>query len=125
MQLNRFLVFQFHLFKRKKKTNILVCVTFAMKKQPLESILKKRCSFLLADDTDILLDFLVLEKLKTKRCRVDSCRSSIFKKNWKRKSGKFDCPIHQIKKCRKRKDSLGLNSFYINEREQATRCANN
>ena len=53
-----------------------------MKKQPLENILEKRCSFSLADiDSQIFIDFLVLEKRKTERCRVDSCRSSIFEKD--------------------------------------------
>ena len=45
-----------------------------MKKQPF--ILGRRCSFLLAD-IGMFIDFLVLEKKKTKICRVDSCRSSI------------------------------------------------
>ena len=49
-----------------------------MKKQPF--ILEKKCSFLLAD-IGIFIDFLVLEKKKTKMCSADSCRSSIFKKD--------------------------------------------
>ena len=55
----------------------------------------KRCSFLLAD-IGIFIDFLVLEKKKTKICSVDSCRSLIFKKdeeknlkNWKTVPFKF------------------------------------
>ena len=96
-----------------------------MKKQPLESILERRCSFLLVDDTDIFLDFLVLERWKTKRCRVDSCRSSIFKKYQEKQSRKFDCPVHQTKKCRKRQDSFEVSGFYIHRKEHAKRCASN
>ena len=112
------------LSRRKDKTNVLVCVTFIMKKQPLESILEKRCSFLLAD-TDIFIDFLVLEKRKTERCTVGSCSSSIFKKDQGKQYEKNDCPVHQFKKCRKRQDSFGLCSFYIHGKERAERCASN
>ena len=56
----------------------MVCATFIISKQPF--ILEKRCSFLLAD-IGIFIDFLVLEKKKTKMCSADSCRSSIFKKD--------------------------------------------
>ena len=96
-----------------------------MKKQPLESILEKRCSFLLAD-IDIFIEFFFfLEKRKTEGCRVDSCRSSIFKKDQEKQYEKNDCPVHQIKKCRKRQDSFGLCSFYIHGKERAERCASN
>ena len=78
--------------KREEKT-VLVCPTFIMKRQPF--ILEKRCSFLLAD-IGMFIDFLVLEKIKTKMCSVVSCRSSIFKKDEEKQSEKFDCPIHQI-----------------------------
>ena len=40
----------------------------------------KKVFFLLVD-IGIFIDFLVLEKKKTKMCSVDSCRSSIFKKD--------------------------------------------
>ena len=79
-----------------------------MKKQPF--ILEKRCSFLLVD-IGIFIDFLVLEKQKTKMCSSDSCRSSIFKKDQEKQSTKFDCPIIQIKKCKKRLDSFRVCSF--------------
>ena len=49
--------------------NAVVCETFIMKKQPF--ILEKRCSFFLAD-IGIFIDFLVLEKKKTKMCSVES-----------------------------------------------------
>ena len=62
----------------------------------------KKCSFLLGD-IGIFIDFLVLEKKKTKMCSVDSCRSSIFKKDQEKQSEKFDCPVHQIQKCKKDK----------------------
>ena len=58
----------------EEKANVLVCETFITKKQPF--ILEKRCSFLLAD-IGIFIDFLVLEKKKTKMCSVDSCKSFI------------------------------------------------
>ena len=58
--------------------HVMVCATFIMKKHYF--ILEKRCSFLLAD-IGIFIDFLVLEKKKTKMCRVDNCRSSIFNKD--------------------------------------------
>ena len=73
--------------------------TFIMKKEPF--ILENRCSFLLADIV-IFIDFLVSENKKTKMCSVDSCRSSIFKKDEEKQSKKFDCPVHQIPKCKKK-----------------------
>ena len=66
--------------KRKEKTNVLVCVTFMLKRQLLKGILEKRCSFLLAE-IYIFIDFIVLEKSKNKSCRTDSCRSSVFKRS--------------------------------------------
>ena len=54
-------------------------------------------------DIGIFIDFLVLEKKKTKMCSVNSCRSSIFKKDQEKQSEKFDCPVHQIQKCKKDK----------------------
>ena len=89
--------------RRKEKTNVLVCATFIMKKQPF--ILEKRCSFLLAD-IGIFIDFLVLEKKKTKMCSVDSCKSSTFKKDEEKQSEKIDCPVHQIQKCKKKNKIL-------------------
>ena len=86
--------------RRKEKTNVLVCATFTMTKQPF--ILGKRCSFLLVD-IGIFIDFFVLEKKKTKMCSVDRCRSSIFKKGQEKQSAKFDCPVHQIKMSKKDK----------------------
>ena len=65
-------------------------------------ILEKRWIFLLAD-IGIFIDFLVLEKRKTKMCSADSCRSSILKKEQEKQSKKLDCPVHQIKKCKKDK----------------------
>ena len=57
-------------------------------------------------DIDIFIEFFILEKKKTKMCSVDSCRSSIFKKAQEKQPEKFDCPVNQIKKCKKRQDSL-------------------
>ena len=63
-----------------------------MKKQP----------FILAD-IGIFIDFLVLEKKKTKMCSVDNWKSSILKKDEEKQSEKIDCPVHQIQKCKKNK----------------------
>ena len=93
-----------------------------MKKQPF--ILQKRSSFLLAD-VDIFIDFLVLEKKKTKMCSVDSCRSSIFKKDEEKQSEKFDCIVHQFQKCKKRQDSFRVCNFYIQGKAHTERCASN
>ena len=71
-----------------------------MKKQPF--ILEKRCSFLLAD-IGTFIDFLILEKKKTKMCSVDSCKSSIFKKDEEKQSEKIDCAVHQFKSAKKNK----------------------
>ena len=54
-------------------------------------------------DIDIFTEFFILKKKKTKMCSVDSCRSSIFKKDQEKQSEKFDCPVHQIQKCKKDK----------------------
>ena len=108
--------------RRKEKTNVLVCATFIMKKQPF--ILEKRCSFLLAD-IGIFIDFLVLEKKKTKMCSVDSCRSSIFQRDKEKQSAKLYCPVHQIKKCKKRQDSFRVYSFYNHTKAHTERCASN
>ena len=94
-------------FIQKEEKNVLVCATFIMKKQPF--ILEKRCSFLLAD-FGIFIDFLVLEKEKTKMCSVDSCRPSIFKKD----SKNLIAPFIQLKSAKK--DNILLEcvcSFYI------------
>ena len=61
----------------------------------------KKGVFLLAD-IGMLVYFLVLEKKKTKMCSADHCRPSIFKKDQEKHSEKFYCPIHQIKKCKKK-----------------------
>ena len=87
------------LSRREEETNVLVCATFIMKKEPF--ILEKLCSFLLAD-IGIFIDFLVSEKKKIKMCGVDSCRSFIFKKDEEKQSEKFHCPVHQIQKCKKK-----------------------
>ena len=108
--------------RRKEKTNVLVCATFTMTKQPF--ILGKRCSFLLVD-IGIFIDFFVLEKKKTKMCSVDRCRSSIFKKGQEKQSAKFDCPVHQIKMSKKRQDSFRVCSFYIRSKAHTERCASN
>ena len=105
--------------RSKEKTNVLVCATFIMKKQPF--ILEKRCSFLLAD-IGIFIDFLVLEKKKTKMCSFDKCRSSIFKNDQEKQPKKFDCPVHQIKKCKKRQDSFRVCSFYIHGKAHTEKC---
>ena len=93
-----------------------------MKKQSF--ILEKRCSFLLFD-IGIFIDLLVLEKKKTKMHSVDSCRSSIFKKDREEESAKFDCPVHQIKKCKKKQDPFRVCSFYIHSKVHTERCASN
>ena len=104
---------------RKEQTNVLVCATFIMKKQPF--ILEKRCSFLVAY-IDIFIDFLFLEKKKLKTCSVDSYKSSIFKKDDKKQSKKLDCPVHQIQKCKKRQNSFTVYSFYIHGKAHTERC---
>ena len=73
------------------------------------AIPEKSCSFLLAD-IGILIDFLIVEKKKTKTCSADSCRSTIFKKEQEKQSEKFDYPAHQIKKCKKRQECLASTS---------------
>ena len=93
-----------------------------MKKQSFT--LEKRCSFLLTE-IGIFIDFLFLEKRKTKMCSVDSCRSSIFKKEQEKQSEKFDCPVHQIKKCKKRQDYFRVFSFYIHGKAHPERSASN
>ena len=86
-------------------------------------ILEKRWIFLLAD-IGIFIDFLVLEKRKTKMCSADSCRSSILKQEQEKQSKKLDCPVHQIKKCKKkRQDSFRVCSFYIHGKAHTERCA--
>ena len=106
--------------RRKEKTNVSVCATFTMKKQPF--ILEKWCSFLLVDN-DIFIDFLVLEQKKAKMCSVDRCRSCIFKIDHEKQSSKFDCRVHQIKSCKKRKDSFRVCSFYIHSKAHTETCA--
>ena len=91
-----------------------------MKKQRF--ILEKRCSISLAD-IGIFIDFLVLEKKKTKLCSVDNCRSSIFKKDKEKQSEKFDYPVHQIQTCKKRQDPFRVCSFYIHGKAHTERCA--
>ena len=71
-----------------------------MKKQPF--ILEKRCSFLLAD-FGIFIDFLVSEKKKTKMCRVDSCRSSIFKKDKRNNPKNLIVPFIKFQSAKKDK----------------------
>ena len=92
-----------------------------MKKQPftLETI----CSFLLADIGICIV--AVLEKKKPNKCRVDSCRSSTFKKDQEKQSEKFDCPVHQFKKCKKRQVSFRVCSFYMHGKAHTERCASN
>ena len=74
-----------------------------MNKEPF--IPEKRRSFLLADIA-IFIDFLVLEKKKTKMCSIDSCKPSIFKKDEEKQSKKTDCPVNQIQKCKKKNKIL-------------------
>ena len=122
LQINLPVVFKPANFIQKGKTNVLVCATFIMKKQPF--ILEKKCSFQLAD-VGIFLDFLLLEKKKIKTCSVDSCTSSICKKDQENQSEKFDCPIHQIKKCKKRQDSFRECSFYIHSKAHTAKLCSN
>ena len=89
-----------------------------MKKQPF--ILEKRCSFLLVD-IGIFIDFLVLEKKKTKMCRGLPSSKKMKRNNPKN----FDCPVHQIQKCKKRQDSFRVCSFYIHGKAHTERCASN
>ena len=56
---------------------------------------------------------------------IYSCRSSIFQKDQEKQYKKNDCPVRQVKKCRKRHGSFGLCSFYIHGKERAERCASN
>ena len=61
----------------------------------------------------IFIDFLVLEKKKTKMCSFDNCRSSIFKNDPEKQPEKLDFPVHQIKNYKKRQNSFRVCSFYI------------
>ena len=61
----------------------------------------------------------------TKMCSVDSYRSFIFKKDQEKQSEKFDCRVHQIKKCKKRQDSFRVCSFYIHGKAHTESCASN
>ena len=70
----------------------------------------------------IFLDFLLLEKKKTKMCSGDSCRSSIFQKDQQNQYKKFDCLVNHIKKCEERQNSFSMCSFYISTSES---CASN
>ena len=74
--------------------------------------------FLLVD-IGIFIDFLALQKEKTKMCSVDSCMSSIFKKDQENQS------VHQIKNCKKRQDCFTVCSFYIHSKAHTERCASN
>ena len=74
--------------------------TFIMKKEPF--ILENRCSFLLAD-IGIFIDFLVSKKKKTKMCRVDSCRSSIFKKDKRNNPKNLIVPFIKFQSAKKDK----------------------
>ena len=76
-------------------------------------------------DVGIFFDFLLLEKKKTKMCSIGSCMSSIFKKDHDNQSEKFDCPVHQIKKCKKRQDSFRVCSFYSHGKAHTESCASN
>ena len=66
-------------------------------------------------DIGIFIDFLVLQKKKTKMCSIDSCKSSIFKKDEEKESEKIDCLVHQIQKYKKNK-SFRVCSFYIHSK---------
>ena len=92
------------LSRREEETNVLVCATFIMKKEPF--ILEKLCPFLLAD-IGIFIDFLVSEKKKTKMCGVDSCRSFIFKKDEEKQSENISLPRSSNSKVEK-KDKILL-----------------
>ena len=81
--------------------------------------------FFLLVGIGIFIDFFVLEKKKTKTCSVDSCKSSIFKKDEEKQPEKFDCPVHQIQKCKKRQDSFRVCSFYIHSKAHTEKCASN
>ena len=73
-----------------------------MKKHPLEGILEKRCSFFLAG-IDTLIDFVVLEKMKTERCRGHSYRSSILKKDQRSNPKNLIVPFIKLKGAEKDK----------------------
>ena len=93
-----------------------------MKKEPF--ILEKLCSFLLAD-IGIFIDFLVSEKKKTKMCRVDSCRSSIFKKDKRNNPKNLIVPFIKFQSAKKRQNSFRVCSFYIHGKAHTERCASN
>ena len=80
-QINLPVVFKPVNFIQKEKTDILVCVTFNT----------------LIDDIGIFIDFLVLEKKKTRMCSFDSCRSSILKNDQEKQPKKFDCSFIKFK----------------------------
>ena len=107
--------------RREEQTNVLVCATFIMKKQPF--ILEKRCSFLLAD-IDIFIDFLVLEKKKTKTCSGDSCTFWSSKKMERNNPKNLIVPFIKFKSAEK-EDSFRVCSFYIHGTAHTERCASN
>ena len=84
----------------EEKTNVLVCETFIMKKQPF--ILEKSCSFLLLD-IGIFIDLLVLEKKKTKMCSVDSLSLPFSKKMKRNNPKKLIVLLIKFKSAKKKK----------------------
>ena len=84
----------------------------------------KRRSLLVAD-IGIFTGFLVLEKKNNKMCSFNTFRCSIYKNVQEKKPEKFDCPVHQIRKCKKRQDSFRVCSFYIYGKAHTERCASN
>ena len=78
--------------------------------------------FFLVAYIEILIDFLFLEKKKSKTCSVDSYKSSIFKKDEEKQSKKFDCPVHQIQKSKTRQDFFTVYSFYIHGKLHTESC---
>ena len=93
-----------------------------MKKEPF--ILENRCSFLLAD-IGIFIHFLVSEKKKTKMCRADSCRSSIFKKDKRNNPKNLIVPFIKFQSAKKRQNSFRVCSFYIHGKAHTEMRASN
>ena len=93
---------------RKEKTNLLIMCNIYNEETAFYSY-----SFLLADKKGVLFCFFFsLRNIhrvpclrKEKNQMVQSC-SCIFKKDQGKQFEKFDCPVHQIKRCQKKSKIL-------------------
>ena len=110
------------LSRREEETNVLVCATFIMKKEPF--ILEKLCSFLLAD-IGIFIDFLVSERRRSKCAALTVVGLSSSKKMKRNNPKNFIVPFIKFKSAKKRQNSFRVCSFYIHGKAHTERCASN